>query len=109
MQVRRLAATYGYLMVGALVLVSAGPSRALAQDGTCPAASQHRNRRRNRRGRQALLSGLSSARQAIQNVENAAPDYALIFGCVSGGDFGAMGMHFLKDRCCTRRGECRLP
>ena len=29
-------------------------------------------------------------------MENAGPDYALIFGCVSGGDFGAMGMHFLN-------------
>jgi hypothetical protein len=31
-------------------------------------------------------------------VENAGPDYKLIFGCVSGGDVGAMGMHFLNGK-----------
>jgi hypothetical protein len=32
----------------------------------------------------------------FQHVENAGPDYVLQFGCVSGGDFGAMGMHFVN-------------
>ena len=32
----------------------------------------------------------------VTNVEGPGPEYALTFGCVSGGDFGAMGLHYLK-------------
>ena len=98
MKVRRFAATYGYLMVGALVLVSPWPSRALAQDGHMhPPASQHQEQTpEQKRQAGALVRAVQRATERFQNVENAAPDYALIFGCVSGGDFGAMGMHFLN-------------
>ena len=98
MKVRRFAAAYGYLMVGALVLVGAWPSRALAQDGHMhPPASQHQDQTpEQKRQAGALVRAVQRATERFQNVENAAPDYALIFGCVSGGDFGAMGMHFLN-------------
>jgi hypothetical protein len=85
-------------MIGAVVFVSALPSRARAQDGhTHSMASDHRELTpEQQRLAGELVRTVRQATQQFQNVENAGPDYALVFGCVSGGDFGAMGMHFLN-------------
>ena len=98
MRVGRFATQVGYSVVGALVLVSLSPSRALAQDDhshMLTAAHQEQTpAQRQQAG--ALVKAVRQATAQFQNVENAGPDYALQFGCVSGGDFGAMGMHFVN-------------
>ena len=45
----------------------------------------------------ALVKAVLEATDQYRNVANAvAAGYALQFGCVSGGDFGAMGLHFVN-------------
>jgi hypothetical protein len=98
MRVGRFARQIQYAMIGAVVFTSAFSSRAQAQDGhTHSTASDHRELTpEQQRLAGELVRTVRQATQQFQNVENAGPDYALVFGCVSGGDFGAMGMHFLN-------------
>jgi hypothetical protein len=98
MRVGRFARQIQYAMIGAVVFTSAFSSRAQAQDGhTHSMASDHRELTpEQQRLAGELVRTVRQATQQFQNVENAGPDYALVFGCVSGGDFGAMGMHFLN-------------
>jgi len=74
------------------------PSRAFAQDGHmhAPASQQKEQTQEQKRRTGALVRAVRQATAQFQNVENAGPDYALGFGCVSGGEFGAMGMHFIN-------------
>jgi hypothetical protein len=98
MRVGRFARQIQYAMIGAVVFTSAFSSRAQAQDGHAHSmASDHRELTlEQQRLAGELVRTVRQATQQFQNVENAGPDYALVFGCVSGGDFGAMGMHFLN-------------
>jgi len=43
-----------------------------------------------------LVQIVREATQQYINVNNAAPDYIPLFGCVSGPDHGAMGIHYLN-------------
>jgi hypothetical protein len=98
MRVGRFARHIQFATIGAVVFMSALSSRAQAQDGhTHSMASEHRELTpEQKRQASELVRAVRQATQQFQHVENAGPDYALIFGCVSGGDFGAMGMHFLN-------------
>jgi hypothetical protein len=98
MKVGRSARRFQYSMIGVLALMSVVPSRAFAQDGHIHApASQHQEQTQDQRKKAgALVKAVRRATAQFQNVENAGPDYVLQFGCVSGGDFGAMGMHFVN-------------
>jgi hypothetical protein len=91
-------AKFQYSMIAAFVLISTWPSRALAQDDHVHGvAAQHQEQTpEQKKQASALVQAVREATRPFLNVENAAPDYALVFGCVSGGDFGAMGMHFLN-------------
>ena len=45
----------------------------------------------------ALVKAVREATERFRNVADAtAEGYGLLFGCVSGGDFGAMGLHFVN-------------
>ena len=99
MKTGRVATTFVYPILCALALVAAGSSRALAQDDhdhSRMAAAHHEQTPEQKKQASALVTAVRHATEQFQNVENAGPDYALVFGCVSGGDFGAMGMHFLN-------------
>jgi hypothetical protein len=87
-----------YGLMGALMLMGAVPSRALAQDDhSHTITADHRPQTADQKRRaSALVEAVRQATQQFQNVENAGPDYVLMFGCVSGSDFGAMGMHFVS-------------
>ena len=55
----------------------------------------------------ALVQAVRSATEKYKNVrsiEGPGDGYELKFGCVSGGDFGAMGMHFVNFKLRGRRG-----
>jgi hypothetical protein len=43
-----------------------------------------------------LVQIVREATQQYVNVNNAAPDYLPLFGCVSGPDHGAMGIHYIN-------------
>ena len=98
MTVGRFTRKCQYSMIGLFVLMSAWPARALAQDdhSHMMTAGQHEQTPEQKRRAGALVDAVRRATDQFQNVENAGPDYALMFGCVSGGDFGAMGMHFVN-------------
>src|SRR3954467_14938726 len=47
----------------------------------------------------ALVQGVRQATERfkhVRSVEGPGEGYQLTFGCVSGGDFGAMGLHYLN-------------
>ena len=97
MKVGRFLRQCRYSMFCALVLTSALPSRAHAQDHDhAMTSARHEPTPEQKKREGALVAAVRRATEPFQNVENAGPDYALIFGCVSGGDLGAMGMHFLN-------------
>ena len=100
MRVGRAARQFQYSMIGALVLMGASPLRAHAQDSHSHAmASDHRELTAVQKKQAGeLVQTVRDATEQFQHVENAGPDYQLIFGCVSGGDVGAMGMHFLNGK-----------
>jgi hypothetical protein len=81
-----------YSVVGALVLASVGSSRALAQDDHSHAiTAQQKNQAA------ALVTVVREATERFRDVAVAeAEGYGLLFGCVSGPDAGAMGMHFVN-------------
>ncbi len=98
MKVGRSAWTVRYSVIGVLALASLVPSRAFAQDGHmhAPATPQKEQTQEQKRRTSALVRAVRQATAQFQNSDNAGPDYALGFGCVSGGEFGAMGMHFIN-------------
>jgi hypothetical protein len=98
MTVERFARKFGLAAIGALAVMACAPSPALAQGDHlhgAPAQQQALTPEQKRQA-SALVEAVRQATAQFKDVANAAPDYALIFGCVSGGDYGAMGMHFLN-------------
>jgi hypothetical protein len=98
MKIQRFAMPLGYLLIAVFVLLGAGPSRALAQeDHTHMVMSQGRNQAEQKDQAGALIKVVRDATERFQNVSAAqAAGYYLQFGCVSGPDSGAMGMHFVN-------------
>ena len=83
----------------ALILMNLCYSRALAQDGhshtPTPQKNQKASRQQNNAG--ALLKVVRDSTERFKDVKVAeAEGYALQFGCVSGSDVGAMGLHFVN-------------
>jgi hypothetical protein len=98
MTVERFATRCQISMIGLFVLMSAWPTRALAQDDhSHMRTAEHREQTPAQKKQAGAL--VKKVREATEQFQNGAgPDYALVFGCVSGGDFGAMGMHFLNGK-----------
>ena len=87
------------LMIGGMPLMGAGPSRALAQEAhTHMITSQERDQTSEQKNEpSALIKVVRESTDRFQNVSAAqAAGYYLQFGCVSGPDSGAMGMHFVN-------------
>ena len=79
----------GYVVVGILAMASA--SHAGADDDQGHAHDSGRSRH------SALVSVVKEATARFRDVEVAESEgYALMFGCVSGPDSGAMGLHFVN-------------
>ena len=82
--------------LGALILMNVGPSRALAQDGHSHTPTAKR-REATTEQQGALLKIVRDSTERFKNVSVAeAEGYALQFGCVSGSDSGAMGLHYVN-------------
>jgi hypothetical protein len=98
MKIGRFALPLTYSLIG-VVLIGAGPTHARTQENHAHAvASQGHEQSWEQNGQGALIKVVRNATERFQDVSVAeAAGYQLQFGCVSGGDFGAMGMHFVNN------------
>lgn len=99
MKIGRFATQFALSVIGILALMSSWPAAAVAQsDHTQTTASQHRELapdQKNQAG--ALVKIVRESTERFRNVSVAqAEGYALQFGCVSGSDAGAMGLHYVN-------------
>jgi hypothetical protein len=89
-------------MIAALVLLSVWSSRTLAQDNHSHAISQQNSQQpadQQSKAANALIKIVQDATDRFQNVAAAeAEGYVLQFGCVSGPDSGAMGLHYVNGK-----------
>lgn len=93
MRVRRFATACPVSLIGVFALASICPPRALAQ-----ADHSHGVTASEQKGKAgALVKVVRESTERFKNVEAAeAEGYHLLFGCVSGPDFGAMGLHYVN-------------
>jgi hypothetical protein len=99
MTTRRCTTPFGCALIGTLALVCFAPAPALAQDHDTHGAMSPRHEQTPAQKKQmnALVKAVREATEPFRDVRVAeAEGYALQFGCVSGPDFGAMGLHFVK-------------
>ena len=84
-----------YAAIGLLALVGAWASHASAQDHRHSDHDEATPSQRKQAG--ALVKAVREATERFRDVSAAEADgYALMFGCVSGPDWGAMGLHFVN-------------
>jgi hypothetical protein len=99
MKVGRCATQLKYSLVGVLVLTSFSPSPALAQDHDAhmmTSEQQPQTAEQKKQGN-ALVTIVRDATERFKDVSVAENEgYGLLFGCVSGGDYGSMGLHFVN-------------
>jgi len=95
MQVRQFA-TVRYYMTAALVFMSVSPWRALAQDvHSHNMTAQHQEPSLDQQT--GLIKVVRESTVRFKDVKVAESEgYALTFGCVSGDDQGAMGLHYIN-------------
>jgi len=99
MKAGRLAAQLGCSLVGLLAVTGFSPLRALAQDHDGHRmTSQHQPQTSEQKNQaNALVRIVRDATERFRNVSVAEREgYGLLFGCVSGGDYGAMGLHYVN-------------
>jgi len=90
---------FQYFAFASLFLMSEGNSRALSQVGDSHSVPpQHSQMTPDQRSNaNALVKVVRQSTQRFKDVSQAEREgYALIFGCVSGDDEGAMGLHYLN-------------
>lgn len=95
----RLPGTHLHYSMIALLLMSVMPLSTVAQDAhSHMQTTQHQQLTPEQKSKTgALVKAVREATARFQDVSVAqAEGYALQFGCVSGGDVGAMGMHFIN-------------
>jgi hypothetical protein len=86
-------------LAAALVLAVFAPALVLAQDHGAANAISHGQHQTPAEARQlnALVETVRGATERFRDPAIAeAEGYHLMFGCVSGGDYGAMGLHYVK-------------
>jgi hypothetical protein len=99
MNVGRLTMRLGYSAIGALAALCLAPSPASAQDHDNHTSTTQRQELTPYQKQQAnaLVRAVREATERFKDVEVAkGEEYGLSFGCVSGSDVGAMGLHFVK-------------
>lgn len=98
MKVGHFSTQSQYFMGIALVLLSAGPPRLLAQAGHSHTMTQQNEMTPEQESRaNTLLRVVRNATERFKDVSAAeAAGYTLQFGCVSGDSEGAMGLHFVN-------------
>jgi len=99
MSVKFSAKQFGFSAIAALLLVSGAAARAAAQsDHDHGAASRPQVLTAEQKAKAGAL--INAVREATERYKDSADaegqGYGLQFGCVSGSDYGAMGLHFVK-------------
>jgi hypothetical protein len=95
---RRLTKRISSAALSLLALaVSSAPSHALAHDDAEINASQHRSHAYDRKTAGELAKLVREVTARYRDVRVAEADhYNLLFGCVSGAEWGAMGLHYVN-------------
>jgi hypothetical protein len=98
MKNRRFVTRLAYPLIGLIASMSGRPSHALAQDpGTQTLFSPHHESTTQKDQAGALVKLVRESTARFKDVAVAeAEDYHLLFGCVSGPDAGAMGLHYVN-------------
>ncbi|HMH15918.1 MAG TPA: hypothetical protein VK578_22660 [Edaphobacter sp.] len=104
-KVRQFAIQSQYFLIS-LVLLSMNPLRSLAQDGHSHPSQQQQEQTPEQKSRaSALIKIVRESTERFKDVSVAeAEGYVLQFGCVSGPDSGAMGLHYVNGTL-VNRGE----
>lgn len=96
MKIRLNPPSVALTMAAALMLACAGTTRVLAHDNGWAAGTERQGAPQN----QAAENLVNTVRQATERFKDVAvaeaEGYHLLFGCVTGPDSGAMGMHFVN-------------
>jgi hypothetical protein len=93
----RFLVPFAYAVAGALVLASAPGSDALAQHRAHHAKSPHETASTNAKAAAGLIKVVRESTGRFRDVAIAESEgYSLMFGCVSGPDSGAMGLHYVN-------------
>jgi hypothetical protein len=96
MKVERFVTQLGYSVIGAVLCMGFSSSRALAQDHDHAVMSARPQTAEQRKQANELIATVREVTERFKDVSQAGPGYGLLFGCVSGGDYGAMGLHFVN-------------
>jgi hypothetical protein len=91
MKIRRFAT---HAVAGVLVLMSVASSPVLAPRDHSPAAAEPASAHQKASALVQVVRDATARFQDVAVAEDAG--YSLQFGCVSGSDYGAMGMHFVN-------------
>ena len=99
MRVKRFATAFSVSVIGVFALAIVCPPRALAQGDHSHGltAPQHESNSEQKGKAGALVKLVREVTERFKNVAVAeSEDYHLLFGCVSGPDSGAMGLHYVN-------------
>jgi hypothetical protein len=99
MNTKRLVTPRRYCAIGAIGLMAFSPLPALGHDQQAdpPTAQQHHAAQDQSTQVSGFVKVVRDATERFRDVAAAeAEGYALLFGCVSGPDTGAMGLHFVN-------------
>ncbi len=94
---KRFVVPFAYAVAGALVLSGAPGAAARAQHRGHDTRSPHEKASANGKAAAGLIKVVRDSTERFRDVAVAeAEGYALMFGCVSGPDSGAMGLHYVN-------------
>ena len=79
-----------------LIPVSAAPGRAQGHDNHAGTVTEQRKPTREQNELVKAVQDATRRFKNVSSVEGPGEGYGLMFGCVSGGDFGAMGLHYVN-------------
>jgi hypothetical protein len=97
MKIGRFATLPGYSLIGALALMGASPSVVRADDQQKQTLTSHAHGQDQKGQANALIALVREVTEKYRDVSVAGTDgYELQFGCVSGSDWGAMGLHYVN-------------
>jgi hypothetical protein len=97
MKIRRFATQFLYSIIAFVFINVFCPPRAMAQDDHSHTETQQQMTPDHQRQAGALLKIVRESTERFKDVTEAeAEGYALQFGCVSGSDSGAMGLHYIN-------------
>jgi len=97
MKVGRSTMQHAYSLIGVLVLTGFSASHALAQDARAQTSQHHGTTSDQKAPASDLVKVVRESTERFSDVRVAeAEGYQLLFGCVSGADYGAMGLHYVN-------------